>query len=190
MSKKKHKRLCPCGAKIYFDNCCKNPKEGETPEEVKKLINKVVKETFRKKGYYLGELCLYASFLTKELLIEYGIKSYVVAGSSKWNGYPTFFKYIPHNESPQFHAWLVTEYGEKVDLACDAIEDRFDAYTLSGPKLGIKPPSYCWDKKLKDREYIERNIGAKSFPVDQKVLSGLIMTAKESLNRLEKKKRQ
>lgn len=183
MPKKKHKRQCPCGSKLFFEDCCQTPNPGETPKKVKEVINKIVKDTFIKTGYYLGEACLYSSLLTKELLNEFDIKSYVVAGSSKWHNYPTWFQYLPNDEPMQFHAWLITEYGEIVDLSCDAFENRQDAHTLGGVRLGIKPPSVCWSKEINDRKYIVRNIGAKSFPVDKRVMDVLLKEAKVLIER-------
>lgn len=181
MPKRKHKRQCPCGSKVTFEVCCQIPKPGETPREVKEKINKLVKDTFSETGYYLGESCLYSSFLTKEVLKEFGIKSYVVAGSSKWNNYPTWFQYLPNDKVMQFHAWLITEYGEIVDLSCDSFANRQDAHTFGGVKLGIKSPSICWSKEINDREYIVRDIGAKSFPVDKRVMEVLLKEAKSLL---------
>ncbi|MEK5215266.1 hypothetical protein [Psychrobacillus sp. FSL H8-0487] len=158
---KKKERMCPCGSKILFSNCCLYPKEGDTPEEIKKKITRVVISTFDYVGENRGETCLYVSTLIKDILNEFGIKSYVVAGSSKWKYVTTFYAWNPPKE---FHAWVVTEYGEKIDLACDALNERIDMQD----KIGKNTPTRCWKKELSDREYIPKDFGAKSFSFDYK----------------------
>ena len=79
-----NKELCPCGSNISFRKCCYYPKEGNTPEDVRKRIKRIVICTFNSAGDTRGELCLYVARLVKDLLSEFGIKSYVAAGSSKW----------------------------------------------------------------------------------------------------------
>ncbi|HDR8152414.1 hypothetical protein [Bacillus cereus] len=157
---KKKERMCPCGSKIQFSNCCKYPKVGNTPEEIQDKITKIVIATFNDIRENRGETCLYVSTLIKDLLNELGIKSYVVAGASKW-------KYVSHfydwNPPIQFHVWVVTEYGETVDLACDALDKRGD---MLG-NIGVNTPTRCWKKELDDREYIPKDLGARSFKFDK-----------------------
>lgn len=188
--KKIHKRLCPCGSKKYFDNCCKEPQEGSTPIDIKNLVTYVVKESFAQCGFYRGELCLYASYLTKKLLEVHNIRSYIVAGSSKWSGYPTYFQYKPFAKYQEFHAWVVTEFGETVDLTCDAFGNRRDSNTLAGVKFSITPPKTCWDKELNDREYIGYDLGAKSFPVDRQALKQLHAAANNILGTIAQSKQE
>ncbi|HDR7338311.1 TPA: hypothetical protein QCX11_004481 [Bacillus anthracis] len=157
---KKKERMCPCGSRIQFSDCCKYPKDGNTPDEIKNNITKIVISTFNDIGETRGETCLYVSTLVKDLLTESSIKSYVVAGSSKWKGVPIFYDWKP---PIQFHAWVVTQYGEIVDLACDALNERRD---MIG-RIGINTPTRCWKKELDDREYIEKDLGAKSLQFDK-----------------------
>ncbi|PEV47429.1 MULTISPECIES: hypothetical protein [Bacillus cereus group] len=158
---RKKERKCPCGSRKLFSECCKYPRKGETPENVKKVITKIVISTFDSIGETRGETCLYVSTLVKELLKEFEINSYVVAGSSRWNNVLTFYDWKPPVE---FHAWIVTEYGEIVDLACDALNERRDILDKSWRNA----PSKCWSKELIDRTYIGKELGAKSFPFDHK----------------------
>lgn len=116
--------------------------------------------TFDYIGENRGETCLYVSTLIKDLLVEFGIKSYVVAGSSKWKNISTFYDWKP---PLQFHAWVITEYGEVIDLACDALTKRKD---MQG-RTGITSPKRCWEKELSDREYIGKDFGAKSLQFDR-----------------------
>ncbi|MFS0783538.1 hypothetical protein [Bacillus sp. 1P06AnD] len=179
---KMKKRLCPCGSKKQFEECCYTPISGETAENLKRDIYDIVKLTFR--GQPRGELCLYVSLVVKYLLSMHDIRSYVVAGSSRWIGYPTFFEYKQQGERREFHAWVVTQYGETVDLACDAIEERSDYDTLTGPKLGISPPIACWDKVLTDRVYTPNDKGVKSFDIDKSGLNVLIDRANKIIENL------
>ncbi|HAM79799.1 MAG TPA: hypothetical protein DCO80_03200 [Ornithinibacillus sp.] len=131
-----------------------------------------------------GELCLYSSYLTKYLLEIFEIRSYVVAGSSKWKYYPNFFQFKPEAKMREFHAWLVTEYGEIIDLTCDDFGGRTDSHLISGVRKGIQPPKTCWSKVLTDREYIAHDIGAKVFNIDKKVLDMLKEVATKLLNEI------
>jgi hypothetical protein len=156
---KKKERQCPCGSKKLFSHCCKHPKVGNTPEEIKNKVTKIVISTFNDIGENRGETCLYVSTLVKDLLNELGVKSFVVAGISKWKDVSTFYDWKP---PVQFHAWVVTEYGEIVDLACDALNERRD---MLGKRTNA--PTKCWIKELNDREYIAKDLGAKSLPFDK-----------------------
>ncbi|MGK7378334.1 hypothetical protein ACSFXN_10905 [Planococcus sp. 1R117A] len=157
---KKKERLCPCGSKILFSQCCKIPKSNSTPDDVKKRVTKIVISTFDSIGENRGETCLYVSTLVKDLLNEHRIKSYVVAGSSRWNHVSVYYDWKPPVE---FHAWVVTEYGEIVDLACDALNERRDMRR----SIGFNIPTRCWEKELKDRVYVPKDLGAKSLPFDK-----------------------
>ncbi len=103
MPKRKHDRKCPCGSGELFKNCCQIPKYGETPIEVKNKIKNIVVQTFNELRDTRGELCLYVANLVKDLLKEYGYKSYVVAGEAKWNNYPAYYQWKPNNSTPEFH---------------------------------------------------------------------------------------
>lgn len=168
--------LCPCGSTENFKLCCYYPKEGSTPENVKKRITRIVISTFDKVGDTRGETCLYVARLVKDLLNEFGIKSYVVAGSSKWNRVTTFYDWKPPRE---FHAWAMTEFGETVDLACDALNERSDMYL----KQLNNVPTRCWTKELKDRDYKIYDYGAKRFEFDEEGYRSLLTIG---LNRIKK----
>jgi hypothetical protein len=168
--------LCPCGSTINFEQCCYYPKEGNTPEDVKKRITRIVISTFDKAGDTRGETCLYVASLVKDLLNEFGIKSYIAAGSSKWNRVATFYDWKPPRE---FHSWAVTEFGETVDLACDALNERSDwHYHLSN-----NVPTRCWKKELKDRDYKIYDYGAKTFEFDEEGYRKLLSIALNKLKR-------
>lgn len=165
--KKKHDRKCPCGSEKLFKDCCSIVSEGETPEEVKKEIKDIIIKTFDEIGQTRGELCLYVSNLVVDLLKLYNYKSYVVAGSARWNKFSSCFQWKPHDEIQEFHAWVITEFGETVDLACDTFETRRDAHTSLSIIMGMPSPKTCWDKNPQDRNYELRDLGAKTLKMSK-----------------------
>lgn len=167
---------CPCGSTSSFEQCCCFPKEGNTPENIKKRIRSIVITTFDNVGDTRGETCLYVARLVKDLLNEYGITSYVAAGSSKWDRVSIFYDWKPERE---FHAWAVTEFGETVDLACDALNERSD---MVFRPLG-NVPTRCWTKELKDRAYKIYDYGAKTLEFDQEGYNKLLAIAIKKLKR-------
>jgi hypothetical protein len=181
--REKKERKCPCGSGILFSQCCQTAQEGETPSDVKRIIECCVIQTFDSVGQTRGEACLYVARLVKDLLEQFEIKSYVAAGSAAWSGYPHYYQWKPHSLRPEFHAWVVTQYGEIVDLACDGFHTRRDAYRSLGPMSGIPSPQKCWSKQLSDREYIIRDSGAKSLPFDKKAYAIFYPVAIDKLSR-------
>ncbi|MEN6388888.1 MAG: hypothetical protein ABFD04_00610 [Syntrophomonas sp.] len=166
MVKKKYQRKCPCGSGLFFKDCCEIPVEGETPEEIKKIIENCIIKTFEYTNSR-AELCIYVANLTKDLLELFDIRSYVVAGSAKWKYYTTWFQWKPHDTPMQYHAWCISQYGETIDLACGAMNERFDGGGLQAKMLNLKPPSNCWCKNPSDREYIVRDLGAKQIAMSE-----------------------
>jgi len=164
--KKKYERKCPCGSGLLFKDCCEIPIEGETPEEIKKIIENCVIKTFEYTNCR-AELCIYVANLTKDLLELFDIRSYVVAGSAKWEKYTTYFQWKPHDTPMQYHAWCITQYGEIVDLACGAMDQRFDKGGVLADRFKLKPPSNCWHINPKDREYIIHDLGAKQIVINK-----------------------
>ncbi|GIO03002.1 hypothetical protein J5TS2_36700 [Brevibacillus halotolerans] len=173
---KEHRRKCPCGSDEFFDECCEKVSEGSTPEQIKRVVKRCVRKAFNDCNINRGEHCIYVSYVVKNLLELHGIRSYVVAGASKWIGYPIYYQWKPKSKIPEFHVWVVTQYGETVDLACEDIHNRSDFVFTQTKKLGIPSPSSKWNKDLSDCEYVPKELGAKSFLIDM-----------NALNRLQKK---
>ena len=175
--KREHKRKCPCGSGEFFDSCCSIQSEGTTPDEIKKAVTECVIQTFNTIGEIRGETCLYVASLTRDLLRLFNVRSYVAAGSSSWKNSPVYYSWKSNDGViVEYHAWVVTEYGELVDLACDDIVNRRDAYKFRALRLGLAP-STCWDKNPQDREYIVRDLGAKSLALDKRGYAFLWETA-------------
>lgn len=172
--RKKKERNCPCGSGLRFSECCQNVLDGETPADVRRVIENCVVKTVDLARESRGELCLYVAQLVKDLLNEYGIKSYIVAGSASWNEYPHHYQWKPPKE---FHVWVRTQYNEVVDLACDAFHTRSDAHSSIGPLLGISSPNRCWIKEPNDRVYTPVDLGARSLPFDRRGYENLKVIA-------------
>lgn len=124
---------------------------GETPQSLKDLMATTIKYTFDGQAGIAffhtqlgrsvrGELCAAVSLLTLWLLEQYKIRSRVVFGSAQWTGYPIGFLWKGERE---YHSWVETEFGEIVDLACDALDKRSDITSASRP---VHPPKICWTK--------------------------------------------
>ena len=148
-------------------------KGGETPGWLQDLVEASIKHTFDGQSGILfmhsqmgrsvrGELCAPVALLTMWILDQYGVRARIVFGSAKWNNYPFAFLW---KGSAEYHAWVETEYGEIVDLTCDAINQR------SGLALAIKvipPPGACWktSDQLTDRVYEEVRYGGQEIDID------------------------
>lgn len=180
---KKYERKCPCGSGKYYKDCCNVIVDGETPNEIKNIIRNSVIQSFDKAHCVRGEHCIYSANLVKDLLLMFGIRSYVAAGSAKWNNYPTWFQWRPQDRLMQYHAWTVTQYGETVDLACDSMRQRQDGGGSLVTKYNIPSPKYCWCKNPNDREYIIHDLGAKNIKMSEngyKILRDIAFNAKVS----------
>ncbi|MBY0052961.1 hypothetical protein H7K32_15025 [Brevibacillus agri] len=184
---KEHRRKCPCGSGAFFDECCDKAIDGETPEEIKRLVKRCVRKAFEDCHINRGEHCIYVSNVIKELLSLHGIRSYVVAGSSKWDGYPIFYQWKPKAAIPEFHVWVITQFGELVDLACDDMHNRADFAFTQTARMGVPSPSAKWDKNMVDCEYIPKELGAKSFAIDKNALKRLLQKAFEHHERYTEK---
>lgn len=161
----KKDRICPCGSKIAYNQCCKVPQEGETAIDIKDKVQTCIINTFEAINETRGELCLYVSMLVKDLLEYYNIRSYIVGGEARWKDYPHYYKWNPQKE---FHVWDVTQYGEMIDLTCDSFETRHDANTSVGPLVGIKSPDLCLGKVCNDRNYTSHDLGCKNIKRDKR----------------------
>lgn len=162
----KKERRCPCGSGIAFSECCRTPVDGSTPSVLINNIKNSIIKTFNYIGDTRGELCVYVSLLVKDLLDLNNIKSYVAAGEARWNNFQYFYRWAPQgngNNMPEFHAWVITQYGEICDLACDAFESRHDVSNIRK----IQSPKMCWDKNLNDRVYIPHDLGLKNINYDR-----------------------
>ncbi|REE84575.1 hypothetical protein A8990_114110 [Paenibacillus taihuensis] len=177
---------CPCGSNEEYSSCCEVPTEGSTPEDIKQLVRRSIVRGFKNAGDVRGELCLYASLIAKELLALHNIRSYVVAGSARWN-YPIFYEWRP--DGREFHAWLITQYGEYVDLTIDDIQNRRDfeeTNVFRETGYSIDPPLWCWSKRLVDRKYDAVDLGATSLEIDENGYSILRTAVHNVYNNLPK----
>lgn len=147
--------------------------DGETPQGLKELIETTIKHTFDGQAGIAffhaqlgrsvrGELCAAVSLLTSWLLEQYKIRSRVVFGSARWIGYPIGFLWKGERE---YHSWVETEFGEIVDLACDALDQRSD---ITSASQAVHAPKICWTKPhlLGDRSYEEVPYGGQEIDVD------------------------
>jgi hypothetical protein len=109
-----------------------------------------------------GESCTTISMLLISLLRHYGVKSRFAVGSARWQSYPIFYQW---KGVAEYHSWVMTEYGEIVDLACGALNTRS---ALTDEQRKIRPPRTCWEKLelLADRDYVEVEDGHAHLNVD------------------------
>ena len=65
----------------------------------------------------------------------------------------------------EYHAWVETEHGEIVDVACDAINHRS---SLAASISILPPPKSCWEKpdQLIGRVYEEVRYGGREIDID------------------------
>ena len=161
---------CRCGSSLNFVECCLKLKEGKTPETVKIKILEAIINTFYYFGERRGELCLYSSKFVQDILkVFHGMESYIILGKAMWDNFPDYFDWKNYeNKYQEYHAWILTEYGEIVDLTCDALDQRTDSGYLKSTKLGIAPPERCWEKieTLNDRSYIGKQVGIGEITFD------------------------
>ncbi|MDX6405004.1 MAG: motif [Blastocatellia bacterium] len=197
---------CPCGSGSKYKKCHGKagdtsftavPKplmepiaarSGETPQWLKSLVEAAIKHTFDGGAGILfmhsqlgrsvrGELCAPVALLVQWLLNQYGIKSRVVFGSAEWKNYPFAFRW---KGAAEYHAWVETEYGEIVDLACDAINHRS---SLAAPISILPPPKSCWEKpdQLTGRVYEEVRYGGQEIDIDLPGSPAFDSTAKAAM---------
>jgi hypothetical protein len=143
-------------------------RQGATPDWLKHLIEAAIRHLFNPaaSGSGLlqprGESCATVAMHTQRLLRLYGVTSRFVVGAARWRDHPAFYRWSGQDE---YHAWVETEFGEIVDLACDDLNSRTD---LSYASTTVPSPRNCWDlpTALSDRGYVEIEGGYSRINVD------------------------
>jgi hypothetical protein len=192
--------LCPCGSDKKFKRCHGQhtppaPEfvspltyvEGETPSWLRELVHDAVCQVFDDPKMAMigphggrcvrGELCAEVATITSWLLRQYGVASRFVCGSAQWAGYPIGFQWKGEAE---YHAWVETQHGEFVDLACDSLGARND---LPSAVRALPSPTAWWGRPglMPDRNYEEAVGGWKQINVDPPDSPSFLKVAQRAL---------